>query len=190
MPIGSDKGFIVKPGFNPLATQTSEVTAGGLWTWGQNSSGELGVGNTTYYSSPVQVGALTTWDQAVAGLLTTLAIKENTLWAWGNGGSGRLGQGNTTDYSSPVQVGALTNWLKVSASAYGNSVGCLKTDGTIWMWGNGYGGALGQGNTTSMSSPVQVGSETYWSDFNAGSNPATGGSLAQVVSAPTCTGEE
>jgi len=34
---------------------------GSLWTWGLNNSGNLGLGNTTYYSSPKQVGALTSW---------------------------------------------------------------------------------------------------------------------------------
>jgi alpha-tubulin suppressor-like RCC1 family protein len=39
-----------------LATQS-----GKLFSWGQNSSGQLGLGNTTFYSSPKQIGALTTW---------------------------------------------------------------------------------------------------------------------------------
>jgi alpha-tubulin suppressor-like RCC1 family protein len=102
MPIGSDKGFIVKPGFNPLAEQTSEVVAGGLWTWGYNNQGQLGDGTTTSRSSPVQVGAITTWTSVIAGYQNNLAIKgDGTLWAWGAGASGQLGQGNTSAYSSP-----------------------------------------------------------------------------------------
>ena len=38
----------------------------------------------------------------------------------------------------------------------------LKTDGTLWSWGDGGSGRTGQGNTTSLSSPVQIGSLTTW----------------------------
>ena len=53
MPIGSDKGFIVKPGFNPLAEQTSSPVAlpnGAIWSWGKNDNGQVGVNNISGYS--------------------------------------------------------------------------------------------------------------------------------------------
>ena len=46
-----------------------------LWSWGRNNVGQLGLGNTTYYSSPKQVGALTTWSKITAGRYHTVAIK-------------------------------------------------------------------------------------------------------------------
>jgi alpha-tubulin suppressor-like RCC1 family protein len=45
-----------------------------LWSWGGNGSGSLGLGNLTYYSSPKQVGALTTWSSISASLMHSLAI--------------------------------------------------------------------------------------------------------------------
>ena len=141
---------------------------GTLWAWGKNNYGQLGQGNTTNYSSPVQVGALTTWSKVANGDGTFgLAIKtDGTLWAWGRGYGGSLGQGNTTLYSSPVQVGGLTTWLEVSAG-YTLSM-ALKTDGTLWMWGKGENGQLGQGDASDRSSPVQVGALTTWSGIAAG----------------------
>jgi alpha-tubulin suppressor-like RCC1 family protein len=69
------------------------------------------VGNTTNYSSPIQLGALTTWLNVAAGYDGSLATKtDGTLWSWGKNTDGQLGLGNTTTYSSPVQVGALTTW--------------------------------------------------------------------------------
>jgi alpha-tubulin suppressor-like RCC1 family protein len=56
------------------------------------------------------------------------------LWAWGKNNFGQLGLGNTTDISSPQQVGALTTWLNISAGNYHNLA--IKTDGTMWSWGN------------------------------------------------------
>ena len=143
-------------------------TDGTLWAWGSNGLGHLGLGNTTSRSSPVQVGALTDWSGAKISsrLFSTLAVKSNgTLWAWGAGGYGSLGLGKTTSRSSPVQVGALTTWAEVSVG-FGNVL-AVKTDGTLWSWGFGFYGALGQGNTTNRSSPVQVGALTNWSKVAA-----------------------
>ena len=90
-----------------------------LYTFGAAFYGQLGLGNTTYRSSPVQVGALTNWASVSAGEVYTAAIKtDGTLWTFGRNQVGQLGLGNTTNRSSPVQVGALTTWLSVSAGNF------------------------------------------------------------------------
>ena len=140
-----------------------------LWSWGGNGYGELGLGNTTNRSSPVQVGALTDWTGAKISsrVASTLAVKSNgTLWAWGSPLNGVLGLGDATNRSSPVQVGTLTNWAEVSVGR--ENVLAVKTDGTLWSWGINYQGQLGQGNTTNRSSPVQVGTLTNWSEIAGG----------------------
>ena len=147
-----------------------------LFSWGNNSYGQLGLGNTTSYSSPKQVGALTTWNYPTVGGTTnhsTLCNKtDGTLWAWGNGNNGVLGLGNTTSYSSPKQVGALTTWGRPTSTRSYSSL-CVKTDGTLWSWGgNAYYGQLGLGNTTSYSSPKQVGSLTNWSKLSQSISPS------------------
>jgi alpha-tubulin suppressor-like RCC1 family protein len=144
-------------------------TNGTLWAWGKNSQGQLGLGNTIYYSSPKQVGALTTWSTIGYGYryTTSLAIKTNgTLWSWGYNGQGQLGLGNVTSYSSPKQVGALTTWSQVAGARYSSLA--IKTDGTLWSWGQNDKGQLGLGNITSYSSPKQVGALTTWSQVSAG----------------------
>ncbi len=158
-------GAMAARGFGWLFRAAGGGTGGSLYAWGFNSSGQLGLGNTTGTSSPVQVGALTTWAN-VSGSMgstarATLATKsDGTIWAWGSGDNGRLGLGDTTNYSSPVQIGALTNWSQPKAC---NSFAiALKTDGTLWAWGVNSSGQLGVGNTTNYSSPVQIGSLTTW----------------------------
>ena len=142
-------------------------TNGTLWAWGNNNKGQLGLGNTTNYSSPVQVGSLTNWKEVSVGGESgqgmTLASKtDGTFWAWGEGGQGYLARGSDkTDRSSPVQTGSLTNWNHVIAKR--NHQGAVKTDGTLWSWGAAGSGRSGLGNTTKYSSPVQVGSLTDWS---------------------------
>lgn len=104
-------------------------TDGTLWSWGYNGNGQLGQNNTTYQSSPVQVGALTNWRSASGGSGFCAAIKtDGTLWSWGFGFQGPLGLGDTVNRSSPVQVGALTTWTIVSAASVGSF--CLALSGT------------------------------------------------------------
>ena len=139
-------------------------TDGSLWVWGRNDAGQLGLNSVLEVSSPTQVGALTTWSEVVSGRRFRLAVKtDNTLWAWGENyfSGGQLGLGDVIYRSSPVQVGALTNWAKPACAREASF--CVKTDNTLWSWGNGASGATGHGNATDKSSPVQVGSLTNWS---------------------------
>ena len=139
-----------------------------LYAWGDNSTGQLGLGDTTNRSSPVQVGALVTWAEVTTGGSATVAIKnDGTMWSWGYNGQGQLGLGDTTERSSPVQIGALTTWASVSVG--GNFALAIKTDGTLWSWGsNTTYGQLGLGDTTNRSSPVQVGALTTWAKVGPG----------------------
>jgi len=133
----------------------------GIFSWGYNGSGQLGLDNTSDVSSPVQVGSLTNWKSISNCLSSSYSIKTNgTLWSWGQNTYGQLGVGDTTNRSSPVQVGTLTNWKQV----YGGREYILgiNTDGTLWSWGQNTYGQLGVGDTTNRSSPVQVGSLTEW----------------------------
>lgn len=135
---------------------------GTLWAIGANSDGELGLGDTTTRSSPVQVGVETDWDAVVCGGHATYAVKTGgTLWACGLNGNGRLGLGDTTSRSTLTQVGALTDWTaKIGAGSY--HVLAIKSDGTLWAWGVGSDGCLGDGTTAQKSSPVQIGAATDW----------------------------
>ena len=51
----------------------------------------------------------------------------------------------------PVQVGTATNWARVSAG--GDHTVAVKTDGTLWAWGDNNYGQLGDGTTTNQSTP-------------------------------------
>ena len=89
-----------------------------LWSWGKNEFGQLELGDTAYRSSPVQIGALTTWT-VVSGINHSIALKsDGTLWAWGRNQSGQLGQGDVVLRSSPVQVGTLTTWTAVAGGGH------------------------------------------------------------------------
>ena len=146
-------------------------TDGTFYTWGSNQQGELGQSNRDVRSSPVQIPG-TTWNKAFGGYNNILATKtDGTLWAIGEGAYGVLAQNNTTDYSSPVQIGSDTTWSSASINQ-ARGVGAIKTDGTLWMWGLGTTGSLGQNSTVSYSSPVQV--TGSWSYYECGGDGAVG----------------
>jgi alpha-tubulin suppressor-like RCC1 family protein len=97
------------------------------------------------------------------------AIKtDSTLWIWGEGSFGQLGDNTTANKSSPVQtVSGGTNWKQVSAGTEGCAA--IKTDGTLWLWGLGNSGQLGNNAITNRSSPVQtVSGGTNWKQVSRG----------------------
>jgi alpha-tubulin suppressor-like RCC1 family protein len=139
-------------------------TDGTLWTWGENTLGGLGDNTVTVRSSPVQtVSAGTNWKQVNGGQIHTVAIKtDGTLWTWGFNTQGQLGDNSRTHRSSPVQtVAGGTNWKQVACGATHTTA--IKTDGTLWTWGNNGGGQLGDNSITHRSSPIQtVAAGTNW----------------------------
>jgi alpha-tubulin suppressor-like RCC1 family protein len=145
-------------------------TDGTLWTWGCGSIGQLGNNAIANQSSPVQtVSGGTNWRTVSAGSYHTAAIKtDGELWLWGSGTIGLLGTNSTTNRSSPVQtVSGGTNWRSVSAGD--GTTAAIKTDGTLWNWGLGLSGQLGNNSTASRSSPVQtVSGGTNWRTVSAG----------------------
>ena len=152
-------------------------TDGTLWTWGLNTSGQLGDNTTISRSSPVQVvGFATNWKSVSCGSKFTAAIKtDGTLWLWGSNANGygiptgQLGDNSGTNRSSPVQtVTFATNWKFVACGNYHTAE--IKTDGTLWCWGfNSYYGQLGDNTLTNRSSPVQtVAATTNWKQVACG----------------------
>jgi alpha-tubulin suppressor-like RCC1 family protein len=145
-------------------------TDGTLWTWGMNTSGQLGDNTIATKSSPIQtISAGTNWKLISVGYYYTAAIKtDGTLWTWGKNDYGQLGDNTVAHKSSPVQtIAGGTNWNLISAGNY--HIAANKTDGTLWTWGyNGYG-QLGDNTLTNNSSPVQtIAGGTNWKTFDCG----------------------
>lgn len=144
-------------------------TDGTLWLWGTNSHGQLGDDTTASKSSPVQtVAGSTNWKQLSCGSFSTSAIKtDGTLWTWGRNDYGQLGDNTINPKSSPVQtVSGGTNWKIVSVGAFCSSA--IKTDGTLWLWGDNLGN-LGNNSVVDKSSPVQtVSGGTNWRNVACG----------------------
>jgi len=141
----------------------------------------LGLNDIVQRSSPTQIGTDTTWKALSASSYWTTATKtDGTLWVWGSslntGGYGYLGlNAGAQQFSSPTQIGTDTNWSRSHASYYNGAA--IKTNGTLYVWGYGEEGAIGENSRTNRSSPVQIGTDTTWSSakghFVNGTNNAS-----------------
>jgi len=141
---------------------------GTLWSWGSNSQRQLGhTGNSTMI--PAQVGTAINWTMVSAGNEHSLALRlDGTLWSWGNNAQGRTGLGIATgNQTTPAQVGTATNWTQVSAGQAHSLA--LRSDGTLWAWGNNLSNQAGLGGSVNTAAtPTQVGTATDWATVSAG----------------------
>lgn len=156
---------------------------GSLWAWGDNSEGSLGNGSLVDAGAPVRVttaaGAPFTGVTALSGgWRFTLALRsDSSVWAWGYALDGRLGNNNSSvsgprRWLNPVAVQDTTGapLTGVSQIEAGNDHSlALKSDGTVWIWGNGQGGILGDGQRNSRAYTAQR------------LNDSTGAAIANVV---------
>jgi alpha-tubulin suppressor-like RCC1 family protein len=175
-------GTSTPPRISSLDNTVTEVAAGdytsfavrndgSLWVWGSNQYGARGDGSSGgNLASPVQVplpNRVTTPSRrgkhAVAvGTGVYAAIDtDGQVWTWGVNWNGRLGDGTTNSRFTPARVKKSANpddYLTgiVSISAGGGTIAAVDADGTVWTWGAGANGALGNGSTADSSYPVQV----------------------------------
>ena len=142
---------------------------GTVYGWGTNTNGRIGDNTATTRAYPVQVkgtggvGVLSDVTDIHAGTAHSVARKsDGTVWAWGLGTSGQLGDNTIVSKSAPVQVTMLAGTAPLtdvtaiaSASGAGHTL-ALRSDGTVWAWGLGTNGQLGDGSAVTRSSAVQV----------------------------------
>jgi alpha-tubulin suppressor-like RCC1 family protein len=131
---------------------------GTVWAWGTGTDGELGNGTTPgTASAPVKVHGLDNVVAIAAGGDTAYALdKDGSVWAWGTSFNGALGNGAKQASSDvPVRVHGLADVVAIAAG--GDTAYALAKDGTVWAWGLGQDGQLGNGTRAAQSDvPVQV----------------------------------
>jgi alpha-tubulin suppressor-like RCC1 family protein len=160
-----------EPTWSAVVAGAGDTTCGirsdrSLWCWGFNGDGQIGDGTTETRTRPARVGAATTWSVVAPTDGHTCGVRtDGSLWCWGRNGDGQLGTGEDDGTrTSPVRVGTATDWTSV---ATGGGATCgLRTDGSLWCWGDNGGGQLGDGTTDDRRTPVRIGADTDWADID------------------------
>ena len=141
-------------------------TDGSLWMWGSNSCGQLGNGGkgngTALYDSqgtviqdvPVKVmddvAAVSLGDTFAAAIKT-----DGSLWMWGGNDFGQLGSGNTSQALRPVKVMENVAAVSLSGGSISAMSAVIKTDGSLWLWGDNQDGRLFPGQEERIAQPVK-----------------------------------
>lgn len=90
------------------------------------------------------------------GFYNSAVVKmDGSLWMWGNNEYGQLGDGTTTNRSEPVKVMEDVKSISL-AESWDLYSAAIKTDGSLWMWGNNRYGQLGDGTTTNRKKPIKI----------------------------------
>jgi hypothetical protein len=134
---------------------------GTLWVWGNNSNGQLGIGDTNERHIPVQMGGDTDWKDIAAGGFHSLALKnDGTLWAWGSNFDGAIGDGTLEERYFPIQIGTDNDWVSI-ATSWINSY-AIKTNSTLYGWGDNSMGQLGDVSLPNQNVPIQITTSSDW----------------------------
>jgi len=163
--IGNDWSFVNSNGSGCFALKKN----GTAWVWGRNNDGQLGLGDKTHRSSPVQLGITSDWAFITSGAWHKAAIKsDGSLWLWGGNFGGQIGNNTSENISSPVQTTVQGNdWKYVSCGF--NHTAAIKTDGSMWLWGNNSIGQLGINSIANYRYPVrEATNKTNWIKVECG----------------------
>lgn len=118
------------------------------------------------------------WQSVSCGDQYVGAVKnDGSLFMWGTNTSGQLGNGNNVNLFTTSSQVIGNDWQSVATSkSLDNNTGtgsshtlAIKTDGSLWTWGNNDEGQLGNGTNISSNVPVQIGTDTNWAKVVAGS---------------------
>ncbi|MBF0230095.1 MAG: hypothetical protein HQK63_11015 [Desulfamplus sp.] len=162
---------------------------GTVWGWGDNGSGQLGNGTDKDSITPVQAKGLSGISAIATNHKDTIALKsDGTIWIWGDAG----GSGTSSNITTPVSHTNLTGVVQIASGGphvisiyYIGHKLALKSDGTVWAWGNNSVGQLGYqplypDNYRDNYGPVQV-------DIPTGMTPTVATGSASLIATDSAT---
>eukprot|EP00795_Rhopilema_esculentum_P001965 gene1965-17508_t len=141
------------------AAHTVAVCREGVYSWGFNNFGQLGVGDIRRRSRPCLISQLTPKNvvAVAAGYYHTLAVDgDHKVWAWGWGIHGQLGVKSAENAKVPVNVALLNSQKAIQVAAGHSHSVVLSSKGYVFTFGSGLYGQLGIGVNTKMTTPKVV----------------------------------
>ena len=136
---------------------------GTLWGCGQNSKGQLGLGDagagdkSTF--TKITTNAYNVKLVHCGSQYAIILKNDGTLWGCGYNNDGELGLGDTTNRNTFTQITTNANDIKSICCGNGHTV-ILKNDGTLWGSGWNSDGQLGLGDTSNRYTFTQITTNT------------------------------
>lgn len=155
-----------------------------LYTWGDNTYGQLGNGNQTSRSTPtITASSGDNWASIACGCNHAIGTQlGGTLWAWGLNLNGQLGDGTLVNKSTPADVNAGSDWANAKLACGSGHTVAIKSDGSLWTWGLNLNGQLGDGTIVSKSVPTKLGTAVTWASIGCGQNSTITMDISGTVS--------
>ena len=140
----------VAAGWNTFALKND----GTLVAAGNDAQGQLGLGRSKVFTTPLPALGLSQMRSVAAGSYHSAALKQDgTVWTWGYNTFGQLGDGTNVGSTQPSRVPNLSGVYSIAAG-FAHTV-ALKQDGTVWAWGSNLAGQVG-GILPVYASPAKV----------------------------------
>ena len=131
------------------------VRAGIVWCWGSNERQQLGDnGSVTDAIVPQPTPGIAA-SSVVAGVAHSCALDGGRYRCWGSNDDQQLGL-DVVSSGTPTPASALTDIVALRAGAYHTCA--IRSDATLWCWGNNTLGALGDG--TAIGTDVRIATPT------------------------------
>lgn len=136
----------------------ARLADGSVRCWGWNERGMLGDGTMIDRSTPVVVRGVRDATAIAVGRYHGCAIvRDGTVRCWGANDSGQRGTGAASPEDNLRDATTVVGLSGATAIAAGWDHTCaLRDDGSVWCWGQGEGGQLGDGAAVSRAAPVAV----------------------------------
>lgn len=122
--------------------------------WGANSGGQLGRGNSSFYTEPVDVDGVEFASAVYSGDYRSCVLNDASLYCWGERIFDVDGVHPLAPNSTPK---AHALGARVRAASIGEHHSCAVTEaGAVWCWGANNNYQLGDGTKTSQGAPKRV----------------------------------
>ena len=163
-------------------TKFTKVAAGGnhylaidelgkLYTWGENSKGQLGNGTSNNVTTPSIIMSDKTFKSISAGFESSVAITtDGKLYVWGANEEGNLGDGSRENKNTPINIQAEVNFESVEHSTGLNYFLAIDENGNIWGVGDNSQGQLGDGTLENKTELTQITTDIVFTKVATGYN--------------------
>lgn len=148
------------------------TTDGDLWAWGLNNYGNFGnnATSTTAQKTPLLIASLSGFSRFVAGQANSIIAQKDDgkMYVWGLNNNAQLGIGHANNLRTPTPAPLLDKFEDIMTTQSATHCFAVREDGSLWAWGNGIYGKLGEPTVSSAMIPMEISALSSVAEATAG----------------------